>query len=48
MVKVKRSIVIDEELWMELKHRAVDEKRSVSEIIEELVKRYLEERRARP
>jgi len=40
----KTSITVDEELWRQAKHLAVDEGRDVSEVVEEALRRHLAER----
>ena len=43
MAKKKFTTTIDEELIVKVKIKAIQEKRSVSDILEELLNKYLEE-----
>ena len=41
MAKKKVMLYIDEELYRKLRHKSIDEKKSASQIVEELIKEYL-------
>jgi hypothetical protein len=43
MAKQKFTTTIDAELLKQIKKKAIDENRSVSDLLEELIKKYLEE-----
>ena len=43
MAKQKFTTTIDAELLKQIKKKAIDENRSVSDLLEELTKKYLEE-----
>lgn len=43
MAKQKFTTTIDAELLKQIKKKAIDENRSVSDLLEELIKRYLKE-----
>ncbi|MGL5646997.1 MAG: ribbon-helix-helix protein, CopG family [Clostridium sp.] len=42
MDKTRVNIYIDKNLWKMFKHKAVDDEKSMSSIVEDLIKEYLE------
>jgi macrodomain Ter protein organizer (MatP/YcbG family) len=41
MGKVKATIVLEEEVWKRLRHKAIEKEKSASGIVEELIRQYL-------
>ena len=41
MVKVKVTILLDKDLWIKFRKKALDEGKSASQLIEEMIKRFL-------
>lgn len=41
MVKVRKTIVVDKELWKKIKIKAAEEEKTISELFEEMIKEKL-------